>query len=145
MTEHTEYKIHVAIVKHHSTAFPHVKLLYVPNAVRNASDAFFNKMMGAVPGAHDLMLFWGKPMGVGIFEVKSKTGRLSTPQNKFASAMSFLGAHTGHGSSVRSYHNALKSWGLVPRHESIVEPDIRSAEQKKKDAFDLYAPRKDNP
>lgn len=143
--EHTEYKIHIAIVKHHSTAFPHVKLLYIPNAVRNATDAFFNKMMGAAPGAHDLMLFWGKPIGVGVFEVKAPGGRISTAQNKFASAMAFLGAKTGHGSSVRSYHNTLKGWGLVPHHESIIEADIRTADQKKRDAFDFYAPRGGKP
>lgn len=140
MSNHEEYKTHIAIVKHHYTAFPHVKLMYVPNAVRSASDAFFNKMMGAVPGAHDLMLFWGRPMGVGIFEVKSRTGRLSSQQNKFASAMHTLGAYTGYGSSVKSYHETLKSWGLVPHHNAVTEPDYRTQQQKYADVHAMYMP-----
>lgn len=140
MSNHEEYKTHIAIVKHHYTAFPHVKLLYIPNAVRNASDAFFNKMMGAVPGAHDLMLFWGPPINLGVFEVKSRTGRLSTAQNKFASSMHSYGAYTGYGSSVRSYHEALKSWGLTPRHDGTREPDYRTKEQKFAAARELYQP-----
>lgn len=135
---HEEYKIHIAIVKHHRTAFPRVKLLYIPNAVRDSTDAFFNKMMGAVPGAHDIMLFWGKPLGVGIYEVKSKIGRLSTAQNKFASAMDHLGVKTAYGSSVKHYHETLIAWGLTPLHNAITEPDIRTDTQKKTDVFNMY-------
>lgn len=147
MSNHDEYKTHVAIVKHHRSAFPHVKLLYIPNAVRNAADAFFNKEMGAEAGAHDLMLFWRKAVfnlipwiGVGIYEVKSRTGRLSAPQNKFASGMAVLGANTAYGGSVKHYHETLKSWGLKPAHESVQEPDYRTWDQKKQDAFNFYRP-----
>lgn len=144
---HEEYKIHVAIVEHHISAFPYAKLMYVPNRVVDATEAFFNKKLGAQPGAHDLFIFWRKAIfkfipwiGVAIFEVKSRTGKLSTAQNKFASGMSALGAHTGYGSSVKSYHEFLKSCGLKSEHDTIKEPDLRDWDEKKKDAYNFYAP-----
>lgn len=144
-----EYKIQCAIFDHHKTAFPHVKFVFIPNASTDAKTGYFNKAMGLCPGAHDIHLFWDRfdraenkgQLHVGIFEVKSPDGRMSSAQNRYASEMGYIGAHTGFGSSVRAYHQTLCSWGLKPLHNGIKEPDLRSPEQKKKDAFDLYKPR----
>lgn len=144
-----EYRIQCAIFDHHQTAYPFVKFVYVPNASKDASTGYFNKKMGLCPGAHDIHCYWNrtaidaKPayIRVGIFEVKSPDGKLTTQQNRYASEMHQIGAYTGWGYSVAAYHKALKSWGLVPVHNAIKEPDLRTDEEKKRDAFDLYSPR----
>lgn len=133
-----EYKIHIAIVEHHKTAFPHVKLVHVPNQTKDAQEGYFKKLMGAVPGAHDFFIFWGPPLGCGIYDAKKPDEKLATNQNKFASAMHHFGVKTAYGSSVRHYHETLKSWGLIPVHNAIKEPDTRSDTQKKTDAFNMY-------
>lgn len=146
---HTEYKIQAATFKHHQSAFPFVKFVFIPNASRDAATGFFNKQMGLHPGAFDIHLFWNrwsidsKPeaIKVGIYEEKSEDGEkkgLSTAQNRYASEMHNLGAYYGYGSTVKAYHQTLKRWGLIPLHDAIKEPDLRTKEQKFKDAFDLY-------
>jgi hypothetical protein len=141
VAERGEYKIHVAIVEHHRIAFPQVKLIHIPMSFRTSQEAFFANQMGAEKGAHDLMLIWkeedGTP-GVGFFEVKSETGKLSTPQNKFASSVAWYGCKTGMGRSVKDYHNTLISWGLKPACQSVIEPDLRDEKQKLADHFDFY-------
>ena len=141
-----EYKVQVATVDHHHSAFPWVKLVFVPNASKDASTGFFNKKLGLMPGAFDLHLFWNRntqyatpeAIKVGIYEVKSSTGRLTTAQNRYASEMHQLGAYHGYGSSVGAYHQTLKRWGLVPLHNAIKEPDLRTWDEKRDDAFDFY-------
>ena len=141
MANYQEFKIHKAIFEHHQSAFPFVKFVYVPNASKDATTGYFNKLMGLHPGAHDISLYWKTDrINVGIFEVKSKTGSLTSAQNKFASAMKSLGAYTGYGSSVKQYHNTLIGWGITPLHHSCVEPDLRTDAEKKRDAFNLYKP-----
>lgn len=144
---HEEYKNHTAIVEHHRSAFPGTLLMYVPNSTRDGTEAFFNKQLGAQPGAHDLFIFWRKAffnlipwIGVGIYEVKSRVGKLSTPQNKFASTLKWMGAHTAYGSSVAHYHETLKSWGIKPAHEVIQEPDLRTKQQKFTDTLEYFRP-----
>lgn len=148
---HNEYKVQEAIFKHHQNAFPFVKFVYVPNASQDATTGFFNKQMGLHPGAHDIHLFFNrmaidaKPsyIRVGIFEVKAdEDKRLTSSQNKYASEMHQLGAYHGYGHTVRQYHQTLKRWGLTPLHEGVKEPDLRTPEQKKADAYNLYAPRR---
>lgn len=136
---HEEYKIHIAIVEHHRTAFPFIKLVHVPNQSKDAQEGYFKKIMGAEAGALDLFLFWGPPLGMGIYDVKKRgEEKLATNQNKFASAMAHFGVKTSYGSSVRHYHNIVKSWGHIPLHECIKEPDLRTDEEKKRDAFDYF-------
>lgn len=146
-----EYKIQAAIFKHHQTAFPFIKFVFIPNASSDASTGFFNKQLGLHSGAHDIHLFFNrmsidaKPsyIRVGIWEVKSTTGKLTSSQNKYASEMHQLGAYHGYGSTVAKYHQDLILWGITPLHNAIKEPDLRTFDDKKLDAFNLYAPRKD--
>lgn len=143
---HEEYKVQEAIFKHHQSAFPFVKFVFIPNASKDAATGYFNKQMGLHPGAHDIHLFWDRwainanpsNIKVGVYEVKSELGRLTTSQNKYASEMHQLGAYHGYGHTVKQYHNTLKKWGLVPLYEGIKEPDLRTFEEKKADAFQLY-------
>lgn len=148
---HEEYKIQVAIFKHHQSAFPWIKFVFVPNASKDAATGFFNKQLGLQPGAHDIHLFYSrnsieeKPsqLKVLIFEVKSESGRLTTSQNRYASEMHQLGAYTGYGSTVRSYHECLVRHGIKPLHNGIQEPNLQTEQEKFKDAFDFYKPRKE--
>lgn len=145
-----EYKVQEAIFDHHKTAFPWVKFVYVPNASKDAKTGYFNKQMGLHPGAYDIHLFWNRDsidsppsyLRVGIFEAKSTIGDLTTSQNKYASSMHELGAYTGYGSKVATYHQALCRWGLKPLHHGIKEPDLRTKDQKKSDNFNFFAPKK---
>lgn len=133
-----EYKIQVAIVQHHETAFPGVELVHVPNASNDPTRAYFAKQMGAKAGAHDLFIFWKG--GHGIVEVKQPGEYLSTDQNKFASRMSHLGAKTGIARSVKQYHQLLVSWGVEPAHEAIKEPNLATAEEKFRAAIEAQRP-----
>jgi len=110
--------------------------LHIPNQSRDATEAFFNKKMGVYAGAADLLLAWKG--GQGFIELKTQTGKLSNNQNRFLSAFSALGWHTGVCRTVKEVHMMLCSWGLQPHHHSVMEPDLRSDDQKKSDAFDFY-------
>ena len=139
-----EYKIHRAILIHIRTAFPHIKIFHIPNQSRDATEAFFNKQMGVLPGVSDFILGWSRKLyggaGVGVLEVKTDDGKLSRKQNMFISWADDIGWEWGVARSVRQAHNVLKGWGLVPKHEAIAEPDLRTDEQKRKDCFDFYKP-----
>lgn len=135
-----EYLLQVAVVEHFGRCFPHVGFFHVPNQSRNATEAFFNKKLGVRPGVSDLILGWPN-RGVGVLELKSSDGRISTQQNKFLSWANHIGWEVGTAKTVRQAHDALKRWGLKPLYESCMEPDLRSDEQKKRDVFNFYAPK----
>ena len=141
MSNHDEYKIHVAIVEHIRKAFPQVKAFHVPNQNRDATEAFWNKQMGVEPGVSDLLLGWQG--NTGALEIKSETGKLSTPQNKFLSWASSIGWHTGVARSVRGAHQILMGWGLKPHANITHEPELRTFAEKNKAIYDMYAPKKD--
>lgn len=146
--QQSEYKVQAAIFKHHQSAFPFIKFVFIPNASKDAATGFFNKQLGLHPGAFDIHLFYNRNcitdhpshLRVGIFEAKSGGGRITSNQNKYASEMQALGAYTGHGSTVKSYHDCLVRWGITPLHNAVKEPDLRSWEDKKKDGWNVYAP-----
>ena len=135
-----EYHIQTAIVAHHQAAFPHIMLVYVPNARKDATTGYFNKQLGLKKGASDLFLFW-KWSNYGVFEVKAPGEKPRSDQNKFISAMAGIGAHHGWGSSVKAYHDTLIRWGIEPWSEGLKEPDLRSTQQKFRDNFAMFAPR----
>lgn len=134
----TEYRLHVAIIKHIESAFPGLLYFHVPNQTRNATEAFFNKKMGVRAGIPDIIFAWRD--GQGMMEVKTETGAISSSQNKTMSAFHAIGWHTGVVRNVRNAHHMLMSWGLEPKHHSIIEPDLRTDDQKKKDSFDMQKP-----
>lgn len=136
--QHDEYKIHVAILEHIRTAFPQVRAFHVPNQSKDATEAFWNKQLGAEPGVSDLIIGWKG--NTGVLEVKSHEGKLSPAQNKFLSWADSVGWHTGIARNVRKAHHILMAWGLEPKHNSIREPDLRTSDEKKRDAYNLYAP-----
>lgn len=140
MTRSTdEYKLQVAVVKHIRSAFPQVKAIHIPNQTRSATEAFFNKQLGVEPGASDLLIGWAT-RNVGVLELKSTDGKISTPQNKFLSWADAIGWSVGVAKTVREAHVTLKLWGLTPAHEAIFEPNYMTLEEKRKAVFDMYKP-----
>lgn len=137
--KHEEYAIHVAIVDHIRCSFPQVKIMHIPNQSRDATEAFFNKKLGVLPGVSDLILGWHYK-GIGVLEIKNDDGKLSNAQNRFLSWAAWAGWHTGIARTVRGAHNILCEWGLKPTNEAIKEPDLRTKEQKFQDVFDMYKP-----
>lgn len=137
-----EYKIHMAIKDHVEKCFyprnPNLKLIHIPNQTKNAQEGYFKKLMGAHPGFSDFLAGW--PHNTGVLEVKKPGGYLAPEQNKFISWADRIGWHTGIARSVKEAHNVLKSWGLIAAYESTIEPDLRTNDQKRKDAFDFYKP-----
>ncbi len=139
-----EYRLHVAIVKHVNSAFigahnPNMKFFHVPNQNKDATQAFFNQQLGVLPGVPDLIFSW--PANIGGLEIKAPTGKLSSPQNRFLSWAKLIGWHTGTAKSVRQAHHLLVMWGLKAAHQSIVEPDYSTQQQKFERAFDWYKPQ----
>lgn len=135
--QHDEYKIHVAILAHIRNAFPMVKAFHIANQAKDAQEAFWNKQLGIEPGASDLIIGW-KPSKVGVLEIKTEDGKISTAQNKFLSWADSIKWHTGVARTVQGAHNILVGWGLEPSYNSCREPDLRNTDQKKADAFNFY-------
>jgi hypothetical protein len=134
----SEYKLHVAIIKHIESAFPGLLYFHVPNQTRDATEAFFNKQMGVRPGIPDIILAWRG--GQGMMEIKTEAGKISSNQNKTMSAFHAIGWHTGVVRNVKSAHQMLVAWGIKPVHNAIKEPDLRSDDQKKSDSFNAQRP-----
>lgn len=158
-----EYKLHIAILAHINSAFigthnPNLKIWHTPNQTRDATEAYFNKEMGVLPGVLDFFLAWPidpsvlqkmtkfpdfKPKWICacVLEVKPPGESLSSPQNKFTSWAHKIGFHTGMARTVKQSHYILLGCGLNASHHTIIEPDYRTKEEKFKDAFDFYKPR----
>lgn len=148
--EQREYRLHVACVEHIDECFPGiVELMHPPNRPGDAADGFFKKKMGARPGAPDLWLSWNhgafdssRPfmLECALVELKVPPNKLSTAQNKFMSSYARIGWKTKLCYTVKQVHDALVGWGLKPRYNSVVEPDMRSDSEKFQDALDFYRP-----
>lgn len=140
---HPEYLLHTAILKHVRSAFigghnPNLRIFHVPNEQRNATAAFFGKMMGVEPGVSDFLLGW--PGHTGACEVKAPGKPLTAPQNRFLSWCALVGWNHGVARSVRQAHDLLCSWGLKPSHSLIHEPDYSTKEEKRRQSDASQAP-----
>lgn len=144
MREAKEFKLQLAVIEHHKLAFPYIKAIHIPNESRDATEGYFNKLLGVEPGASDILLGWSSHlyggMGVGVCELKSEDGKLSTSQNKFLSWADGIGWHTGVARTVKQYHEVICSWGHSSLIKYIREPDLRSHEEKVKAAIDWFRP-----
>lgn len=134
-----EFKLHVACLKHGRSAFPQAKFIHIANQTRDAKEAFFNKMLGVEPGASDFLVGW-RHRQVGVLEIKTADGRLSTPQNKFLSWADSIGWSTGVARSVRQFHDTLVKWGLNPEHDSCLEPDYATDQEKLRRGESFFKP-----
>lgn len=134
----SEYHLQVAVIKHLQSAFPHLLYFHIPNQSRDATEAFFNKQLGVRPGASDLLIAWKG--GQGFIELKMDKGRVSNEQNKFLSAFRHIGWHTSVCRSVRQVHDSLCTWGLKPGHNTCIEPDHATKEEKFQRVFDAFKP-----
>lgn len=146
-----EYRIHVAIVDHltgrktGSKAF-NAFTCHVFQG-RSAEDGFFLKMLGVIAGVADLLVLWrskcvcGVPkIGIGFLEVKKPEGYASAPQRKFSGICHWLGVNYAIVKSVGQAHEVLVKWGCPENHKAFAEPDVRTKQQKFKDAFEMYKP-----
>lgn len=139
-----EYKLHIAILAHINSAFigphnPNLKCFHVPNQSRDGTEAFFNKQLGVLPGVSDMLFGWNGNH-TGALEIKAEYNELSSAQNKFMSWAKIIGWHTGTAKTVKQAHEVLIKWGLKPAHNTIVEPDYRTKEEKFRDAHNFFAP-----
>lgn len=154
--DHSEFRIHVAIIHHlrgqqrvgkeiisiGNPPFLGLLALHIYQG-RSKEEGFFLKLLGVVAGAPDILCIWPDPVkgyDIAFLEVKSTTGNLSTPQQRFRNFCQRLGIKWAIVRSVTEAHNQLITWGLTPHHNAIREPDTRSDMQKKKDAFDFFKP-----
>lgn len=152
-----EFKLHVAIVSHLTGKIkkgketikgtPAFRGLFVTHIFsgRSAEDGFFLKMMGLFPGIADLLLLWRgqcecgrRKVGIGFIEIKKSSGVQSGVQKKFQGICIWLGISYEIVRSVRETHQVCVKWGLIPEHNAIKEPDLRSETQKKLDNHNMY-------
>ncbi len=68
-------------------------------------------------------------------EVKEPGGVVSSPQNKFLSAVHFLGFKQGVVKSCHEAHAMGIKWGLKPSSNAISEPDLRAKDEKMMDGW----------
>ena len=99
-------------------------------------------MLGVWPGIADICCIWKLPQGfdIAFLEVKTENGILSPAQKKFKGICYYFGIKWALIRSVADAHNQLKQWGVECSHDAIEEPDLRSFEQQKIDAFNMYKP-----
>lgn len=133
-----EYRLQVAVAKHLDSAFPHLLYTAFPGRPGDAADGFHKKAMGVKSGVPDLLFFW--PQVFAAIELKIESGVVSSQQNKFASSFVKAGGKFAVCRTVRQLHNKLKEWGVAPLHNAVTEPDYRSDNEKKRDAFAAFAP-----
>lgn len=148
-----EYKLHVAIIDHikgqkrkgkeiiqGTRPFRNLFVTHIFQG-RSAEDGFFLKQMGVFPGVADLLCIWDNAgPQIGFLEVKTEKGYLSTAQKKFKGICQAFGVRYALVRSVADAHRQLKDWGVHCVHDSVVEPDIRSWDQKLEDAKALWKP-----
>ncbi len=150
----TEYRLHCSVVEHLRSAFPQVLFLHPANRASGDTEetrktnAFFNQQMGVLKGAPDILCWWKglhkdgqNKLHSGAIELKTGSG-LGPYQKTFDHRFTLLGGQYAVCKSVQGVHDALKLWGLVPRHNAVREPDLRSDSEKKADGFAFYAPKK---
>lgn len=147
--DHSEFKIHLAIIEHITGRKTGQKAfnVFVHHIFqgRDAKDGFFLKLMGVVPGVADILILWRSKcscgvskVGIGFLEVKRPDGTQSTPQRKFEGICHWLGVPYAIVKSVTQAHDALIVWGCPANHSAIKEPDCRTKSQKLKDASEIY-------
>ena len=142
--EESEFELQIAVNKHIDSCFvgshnPDFKYWHIANENRDADQAYWNKVLGVLPGVLDLMAGWPVSQ-CGVLELKVGKNKLTTPQNKFISWARHIGWHTGVAYTVKQAHGVLCQWGLKPAHNSIIEPDYRTWDEKNKDAQNFYMP-----
>lgn len=141
-----EFKIHVAAVEHIRTAFPQVLFTHPAQKAKDKREGHFNKMLGVKAGVPDLLFYWEHSLfpfstiGAGAIELKSSIGRRTPKQGTFESIFKRIGGKHAYCKSVREVHDTLVSWGIKPAHNAVVEPDVRTVDQKYKDSYDFYKP-----
>lgn len=140
----SEFRLHLAIKKHYESCFigahnPNLKIFHVANESRDAVQGYWNKVLGILPGLPDLMAGWPHK-NTGICEIKLPGKPLSSAQNKVISWAHHIGWHTGVARSVRQFHEVALSWGLKAGHQSILEPDQRTEQQKFSDSYSYFKP-----
>jgi hypothetical protein len=133
----SEYRIHVAIVNHTWDCFPQIEFTHAGKA-RDETHAHFLQRMGYMAGTGDLVWFCAGKFGE--LEIKRPGGTQSSDQKTREAKLLRNGGHYVIVKSVREAHDYWKSLGFTPRHERVIEPDLRTDEQKKRDALDLYRP-----
>lgn len=142
--EQREFKLHLAVVKHLDTYYKgKCEWLHIPNRPGDATDGHFKKIMGAKPGASDLMFSWqAHGLNCALIELKAPGEGPSTAQNKFLSRWAFLGWHTAVCKSVKEVNDTLKKWGLDSGANSVMEPNYQTWDEKVGDALAFNAPPK---
>lgn len=119
---------------------------------RSEEEGFFLKMLGVKAGVLDIPVIWEShrrkeleeigrkhniyipPYELRFMEVKTKEGTLTSSQRKFTPILNSMGIVWEIVRSVRDAHNLMIRWGHTPQHNAIVEPDLRTDDEKQKDA-----------
>lgn len=132
-----EYRIHTAIIEHMDSAWPQIERTHAGKA-RDETHAFFLLKMGYDAGTGDILFFYN---GVfGEMEVKQPNGTQSSDQKLREAKVLRNGGKYVIVHSVREAHEYWKSLGFKPMHNAVVEPDLRSDAEKKRDAVEFYRP-----
>lgn len=133
-----EFKLQCHIVEKHNQYFPHVIITAFPGRPGDAQDGFFKKMMGVRAGVTDILLWWHWK-NFGVVEIKADA-KVTSAQNKFMSAIKHIGGYEGVAHSWQEYYKLLCTFGIVPVSVCTIfdEPDYRTDNQKKHDAFEFY-------
>lgn len=155
--EQNEYPIHKAMIDYldqrvwkgnkiiakGNPAFENLLFLHIPNQGHGedaATQGFFLKQLGVVPGAFDLLLFWPNRMA-GAYDAKAPGGYLTGAQQKFRARWHLCGFPSAWGTSTEHLRDTLIGWGAKCNIHCTKKVDLRTFDEKKAAVFDLYAPK----
>lgn len=154
--EQNEYPIHKAmidyldqrvwkgnkIIHRGNPAFENLLFLHIANQGHGedaAAEGFFLKQLGVVPGAYDLLLFWPHRMA-GAYDAKAPGGHLTTPQKRFRERWERCGFPSSWGASTEHLRDTLIGWGAKCLIHATKKVDLRTDDEKHRDAFNFYKP-----
>ncbi len=111
---------------------------------KGASDGYFLQQLGVRPGMGDILNWWKDDKGIlhsAMLELKVDAD-MSGAQHKIKGACIQLGIKYEMARTPAQVIAVYHKWGLNPLHAAIRQPDYRTMDEKKADAFDFQAPPK---
>lgn len=140
-----EFTLHMAIKRHYESCFigahnPNLKIMHIANEQRDATQGYWNKVLGVEKGFTDILSAW--PKNVGVAEVKLPGAKLTSDQNRFLSWAALIGWHTGIFRTVHDAHMGFRKWGLNASriYYPTEEPDYATKEEKLRRGESFFKP-----
>lgn len=152
LRDHSETRLHVATVHYLNgtvrsgrsnikvqSPFPGLLFLHPVNEFKDKDEAYWGMAKGILPGAADLLFWWGDTLNSGAYlvdlmktgAIELKTGgTLSPSQIKFRDKFTQMGGMYAICRTVAQVRDTLISWGLECKNMQAIEPRASQADRQ---------------